>query len=249
MLKAAKYYTKLGYKVFPLVARDKIPAIPHGYKSVFDLKQEDILKYWVNNPLLNIGLPTGAVNDIFVFDVDGEDGKKSLFKLESEFGILPKTATSITSNGKHFLFKYAEGLRNRARVMPGIDIRADGGYIVVPPSIHPSGKQYRWLNSITTTPIAEAPQWLINRITYRDPIAVIERRLSGTFIRGTSPIHRGERNDRLYRMAFAAAMAGKNYQEILAEISQVNSNRCVEMLSQYELEALVGSAIKGATGT
>jgi hypothetical protein len=248
MIKAARYYMKLGYKIFPLVVRDKLPATKHGYKSIFELSDAEILSYWERNPDFNIGLPTGSVNGIFVFDIDGEDGKRSLYTLEKEYGILPRTATSLTSEGKHMLFKFQEGLRNRARVMPGLDIRADGGYIVVPPSIHPSGKKYRWLYSITTTSIAQAPEWLIKKITYRDPVLSLERKLNGSYHPGTGPILKGERNDRLYRMAFAAAMAGKDYQEVLAEIVEANNQRCTEMLTLREVETLVGSAFKGARG-
>lgn len=249
MLSAAKYYMKLGYKVFPLLPREKVPATKHGYKCIFELSQEEILDFWVRTPDCNIGMPTGAVNGIFVFDIDGEDGKKSLFKLESEYGVLPKTATSFTDKGKHMIFKFHEGLRNRARLFPGIDIRADGGYIVVPPSVHPSGKKYRWANSITTTDIAGAPEWLIKRALYQDPVVNLERRLSDRkTYKGKSPILQGERNDRLYRMAFAAAMAGKSYNEIMAEISEANTERCTEMLNNTEIDLLVRSALKGATG-
>lgn len=248
MEKEARYYMRLGYKVFPLAPREKVPAIQHGYKSVFEISQEEMMKFWKKNPEFNIGMPTGSVNDIFVFDIDGEDGKQSLFKLEREYGVLPRTATSFTDKGKHMLFKFVEGLRNRARVVPGIDIRADGGYIVVPPSVHPSGKKYRWANSITTTPIADAPEWLIRKIRYNDPVATLERKLNRHTYRGTSPILKGERNDRLYRIAFAAAMAGKSYAEILDEISIINSERCSEMLTRHELETLVGSAVRGAGG-
>ncbi len=63
--------------------------------------------------------------------------------------------------GKHYLFKWEREIRNSASVIgPGIDVRGDGGYIVVSPSIHPNGHRYELDISPTEIQLATAPEWL-----------------------------------------------------------------------------------------
>jgi hypothetical protein len=87
-----------------------------------------------------------SVFPIFVLDVDGLDAAASLRKLEDRYGTLPETVASITPRGSHLFFKSENGaVRNSAgAIAPGLDIRGDGGYVVLPPSIHPSGRPYVW---------------------------------------------------------------------------------------------------------
>src|SRR4030095_253716 len=68
----------------------------------------------------------------------------------------------ITGAGRHIWFRMPDTeLRNSAsKIAPGIDIRADGGYVLAPPSVHPSGRRYAWSVDSAST-IAEAPAWLV----------------------------------------------------------------------------------------
>ena len=90
----------------------------------------------------------------------------SLRKLEKQHGALPETVESITPRGRHLFFKCENGaVRNSAGgPAPGLDIRGDGGYVVLPPSIHPSGRAYVW-SVDSTDHFAEAPAWLSNLIS------------------------------------------------------------------------------------
>jgi putative DNA primase/helicase len=109
---------------------------------------EKTIRTWYGQmPTANVGIATGTRSGLLVIDVDvDKGGKSSLSKLERDAGNLPATLTSRTGGGGyHFLYECpGRGCRNRAGVLPGIDVRGDGGYIVAPPSTHRSGRSYAW---------------------------------------------------------------------------------------------------------
>lgn len=168
MIKWAKTYAAQGWHVFPLAERSKLPACQHGFKdATTDAAQIDAL--WNGRDNLNIGIATGALSGFFVLDIDGERGAASLAELEAKHGKLPDTLTSTTGKGRHYLFQYVPGIKSSAsKIAPGIDTRSDGGYIVAPPSIHPNGAEYQFVNPLED--IAAAPQWLIDLLTAAAPV-------------------------------------------------------------------------------
>ena len=157
-----------GLFIFPLLARDKRPATGHGLKDA--TRDPALIRgWWAENPEFNIGVATGAASRIFVVDVD--DAEAELRKLETANGTLPATVESITAKGRHLFFRWPKfKIRNSVgKLAPGIDIRGEGGYVVGPPSIHPSGRRYHWsVDSAKRT--AEAPDWLLAKLA-RDLVA------------------------------------------------------------------------------
>ena len=132
------YATALGWPVFPCAPGEKRPATAHGFKNA-TTNAEQINKWWKVNPMYNIGLPTGSEFD--VIDVDGPEGLLAFgpFLDSDQFNIL---ALALTPRGRHYLVPPA-GERNKTNLLPQVDYRGEGGYIVAPPSITPSGT-YRW---------------------------------------------------------------------------------------------------------
>jgi hypothetical protein len=164
-LAAALALASIGIHVFPCKARAKEPATPHGFKDA-TVDPEQIARWWHAEPSLNVAAATGQLSGIFVVDVDGPAAEVELRKLESEHGDLPETATVFTARGAHRWFEYPDAtcIRNSAgKLAPGVDVRATGGFVLVPPSIHPSGTRYRWAESGTT--IAAAPSWLTGKVS------------------------------------------------------------------------------------
>ena len=99
---------------------------------------------------------------------DGEEGEETLRQLEAAHGALPQTVEAITGKGRHVYFRWPSGteIRNsqlRADV-PGLDWRANGGFVLSPPSIHPSGRVYAW-SVDSSSEFADAPPWLIEIVT------------------------------------------------------------------------------------
>jgi Bifunctional DNA primase/polymerase, N-terminal/Primase C terminal 1 (PriCT-1) len=167
MLRTALTLAKKGQAVFPGRERDKRPATANGVKDA--TKDAEIIKaWWQQDPEFNIGMATGAVSGIFAIDIDGVDAELEIRRLEVRHGELPSTVEVVTGNGRHLYFKMPDvPVRNSAgKIAPGVDVRGDAGYVLVPPSTHPSGKRYAW-SVDSAGVIAEAPDWLLARVTER----------------------------------------------------------------------------------
>jgi hypothetical protein len=167
MIRAAITLASRGMHVFPCVPRGKTPACEHGCKDA--TADPDIIRsWWRFEPQYNVAIATGAASDIFAIDIDNIDAEGVLSRLEAEHGALPPTVAVITGKGRHLYFRWPGMLvRNSAsKVAPGIEVRGDGGYILAPPSIHPSGRAYAW-SVDSASSFAEAPEWLLARITER----------------------------------------------------------------------------------
>jgi hypothetical protein len=150
-----------GFYIFPCRPRDKRPATANGPKDAIT-DPEIIRAWWRQHPDNNIAIATGPASGIFVVDVDGLDAEATLRRFEAEYGALPATVEVITARGRHVYFKWPqESVRNSAgKIGPHIDVRGDGGYVLSPPSIHPSGRRYSW-SVDSASQIAEAPGWLL----------------------------------------------------------------------------------------
>lgn len=141
MRTAARWYVEcLRWPVFPCRVGDKKPATKHGFKeATLDLGQVD--EWWGHGSQAPIGTPAGLMFD--VIDVDFYNGG-GYYELKAQ-GLPPVLARSVTGGGGlHLLVAPDTRMRNTSNLWPGIDIRAAGGYIVLPPSRHPSGQRYRW---------------------------------------------------------------------------------------------------------
>ncbi len=149
--------------MFPCRPGEKRPATEHGLQ---DAKTDaaSIIAYWSKRPDANIGVATGAVSGIFVLDVDedeGVDGMGELFKLEDQYDELPTTLSVKTPRGGSHLYFQHPGwaIRNTAGFpAPGLDIRGDGGYVLIPSSQGPAGGYV----VDEPAPIAIAPAWLLD---------------------------------------------------------------------------------------
>jgi len=253
--RAAFRYAEMGWAVFPLGRRAKVPAIPTAHREDDPLRGQCtgqcgleghglydattdftiIERWWTAWPDANIGLRTGLSFD--VLDVDGPDGERSLQEAWDggpglaeidEYG-----PVALTGKGFHvYLAPTGEG--NRTRILPGLDWRGRGGYVVAPPSIHPDGPIYQWA-AHPTRPLVVTPAWLLKKV--RPPAPVVPPPMppssGGTQNRGrystraleaetagvlTAAI--GERNDRLNRAAYnlGQLVAGGDLQaDIVAE--------------------------------
>jgi putative DNA primase/helicase len=172
--KAQVYARKKGWKVFPLREREKMPATANGFKdATSDL--EEIARLWGEREY-NVGLATGEGSGVWVFDVDGDapkggglTGPEALALLEERHGALPPTLMVKTGNGAHYYYRMPVGrdLRNRARITidgqrTGLDVRADGGYVVLPPSVHPNGQAYAFVKGCNE--VSDAPDWLLDAL-------------------------------------------------------------------------------------
>jgi hypothetical protein len=145
LVTAAHWYVEvLGWPVFPLTPQAKTPhgrLAPHGFKDA-STELAVVTAWWQHEPTANIGTPTGLLFD--VIDIDGPAGYQSYVGLRDSGGLPQVLARSMTGVGQHLLIPATPEFGNAQAVWPGVDIRGTGGYIVLPPSLHPCGRRYRW---------------------------------------------------------------------------------------------------------
>jgi hypothetical protein len=141
MLSDALTYLRLGYSVIPISAKGKTPLIKWSEYQNRKASREEVQEWHRQWPDMNIGVVTGTISNLVVVDADGDAGLATLERLKLESSLC-----GLTGNGKHLWLRYPGFLvENSVKKYPGIDIRADGGYVVAPPSVHENGKRYRFL--------------------------------------------------------------------------------------------------------
>lgn len=164
LLRAALDYAAHGWPIFALQPRDKKPLTTNGFKAA-TTDAAIIRAWWAKTPDANIGLDVGRAG-LVVIDLDkrgDRDGFAEWDELVQRHQLQATTYTSLTGGGgKHLLFQApaeVEIHNSAGKLASGIDVRANGGYIVLPPSIHPSGKAYEWADPFAS--IEPLPKVLI----------------------------------------------------------------------------------------
>lgn len=127
----------------------KHPVRPGWQRAPFDFDALDraLMERWRFNVGLRMGPQPGGFT-LIAIDVDGP--LTLLEPIEREHGTkFPPTLTAKTARGFHLLYKVPVDVevRNRVRLAPGVDVRATGGQIVAPPSLHVSGHNYEWIDA------------------------------------------------------------------------------------------------------
>jgi putative DNA primase/helicase len=161
-LEYALEYIKRGWYVFPIwepkgevcscpkhrvcQSPAKHPKTPAGHNGAA-INESMVIDWWKRWPNANIGIVTGVRSKLVVIDVDpGKGGEDSISELIGKYGPFPDTVTVLTGGGGYHLYLKHPGIHIPCKNgwMPGIDIKADGGYVVAPPSLHISGGRYEW---------------------------------------------------------------------------------------------------------
>lgn len=189
MLRSALWYAKIGLHVFPLYEPSapgvcscskgpacgnvgKHPRTPKGLLNA-TTDPEQITEWWRRWPRANVAIATGP-SGLVVVDIDPRNGgDENLAELESRYGELPETPTAITGScGQHYLFKRppTETHLKSMTIRLGVDVKADGGYIVAAPSLHTSGQTYAWDAGRRLEDVAPAllPEWITRMISVED---------------------------------------------------------------------------------
>jgi bifunctional DNA primase/polymerase-like protein/primase-like protein len=165
---AALAYLARGWSVIPIEPRGKRPLVQwtaYQQRRATSAEVDGWFRRWPN---ANLGIVTGAVSGIVVLDVDRRHGGAlSLAQLDIEIGPVPMTVEAATGGrGRHLYFRHpGSKVANRVGLRPGIDLRGDGGCVVAPPSVHPSGRRYTWVlgHSPAEIEIALLPAWLLSQ--------------------------------------------------------------------------------------
>lgn len=162
-LAAALEYAERGWHVLPCKPRGKDPLtelVPH---AVLDSTTDpEVIGHWFQVcPSANLAVRCGSVSGLVVLDVDPRHGgTESLSRLIAENGALPDTVTCQTGGGGvHFYFRHP-GTPLETWKDSGLELRIENVYVVAPPSVHPSGLDYRWSLDPASNTLAELPEYL-----------------------------------------------------------------------------------------
>ncbi len=239
MIHSALALAARGFHIFPCRPRDKRPATANGLKDA--TTDPDIIRaWWQQQPDNNIAIATGPASGVFVVDVDGLDAEATLRRLEAEHGVLPPTVEVITARGRHIYFRWPqEPVRNSAgKIGPHIDVRGHGGYVLSPPSIHPSGRRYSW-SVDSANYIADAPGWLLAK---QNGVAVtVSTAPSSEWRSLIAGVDEGVRNCSLARLAGHLLRHRVDAFVTLGLLQAWNATNCKPPLPAAEVEQIVNS--------
>ena len=232
-------------------ARGKHPITVHGFKDA-SVEVRQILAWWRRWPHANLAVVTGLSSGVIVIDVDPRHGGDDmLHDLEQQHGPLPDTVTALTGGGGiHYFFSHpGPGWRIRndshgQRLGPGLDIRGDGGYVILPPSQHASGQVYAWdvCAGPQDVPVAALPAWLFERLADRDEDPINRPEWADQLGAGElePPILEGQRNSTLTSCAGSMRRRGMTRAAIEAALLEEN-RRCQPPLSKEEVSRIAQS--------
>lgn len=243
-LDAALAYAKHGWYVFP--CQLKVPLTPHGFKDA-STDPAIIATWWQKFPDAGVAIRTG--NGLGVLDVDprngGEDGLETLLSGH----LLPDVPLALTGGGgAHRYFAIPLNTPCRTAIAPGVDWKADGGYVVAPPSPHASGHAYAWEASSSpfNLPLAQIPDWLLKvvaGVNAGTPCPTPEKPLA---LAPPLPATIREGARRTWLLSFAGTLRrrGASIQTILASLHIENRQRMQPPLNEIEIADLAGDAVR-----
>ena len=247
LLTAALRYAEMGYPVFPCAPGGKAPLTEHGFHDA-TVDPEQIERWWAQHPSANIGIPTAG---LVVIDIDGDGNRWPGDDPDRLLELAAGPMALTPRGGSHRLFRQPQGKNWRCtegRLAAKVDTRADGGYIVAPPSVVAGGKAYRWAPGLELDDppdrLPEPPPWLAQEL---DRLAAPLANGTPTFAHvaagppEANAIPEGQRNATLARLGGNMRRVGMSQAEIAAALLQTNKDRCSPPLSPREVERIAAS--------
>ena len=233
-----------GWSVVPVRAREKAPLVRWDDFQRRPATPVEVRAWFQRWPDAGLAVVTGLVSGLAVVDVDPRHGgAESLAALEREHGALPATCEVATGGGgRHLYFRLPETpLGNRVSLAPGIDLRARGGLAIAPPSMHASGRRYRWRpgRSPDETAPAPMPTWVVELARTDRPRRGHPLEFWRDLVRGG--VTEGERNARLTSLAGHLLWHGVDPEVALELLLCWNRERCRPPLEDAEVARTVAS--------
>jgi hypothetical protein len=232
LLDAALAYAAHGWPVFPC-GENKRPLVKHGLKDA-STEPMVIRAWWERWPSANPAIRTGAVSGVVAIDADlhKPGAAEALAALR-----LPPTRINRTPRGGHHYLYQHPGVRvpnSAGKLGTGIDVRGDGGYVLMPPGRVNGAAYARVVES--GEEVQPLPEHLIAALVEHER----PRKVSGGSDGAKWP--EGERNDRMFRLASSLRAKGLGEVAILAALRAENAERCDPPLGDDELAHIAGSA-------
>ena len=250
---AALNYAKIGLAVFPLIPRDKKPLTENGFKNA-TTDPGKIEDWWTIHPDANIGIATGQMsNGVCAIDMDvdtdeGKDGYHAFTRwCDENYLMLPDSWLSITGRGGYHLFyRSTFPVPSKIGWLEDVDIRADGAYIVAPPSVHPNGTRYEWEQApdeyeIITTDDIDV-EYVFNSVIANNKMDKSEP------LKVPDVIPKGHRDEFMFKLACKYQSMGMSDEVMLIALKKENELRCKPPLTEKEIIKKVEQAQKYKKG-
>jgi hypothetical protein len=220
---SANDYRRRGWSAIRV--KGKIPAEPWAEYQQRRMTLEEIEE----RPWPGVGVVTGGISGIVVLDADSPEAVEELKRRGH-----PPTPTTKTARGLHLYFRHPGGeLPTRIGLGSGLDLKGDGGYVVAPPSKHPSGSVYEWIISPDEEELAPLPRWAIDEIRARGRRATAE-------VLGQE-IPNGSRNKTITSIAGSLRRRGLGETAIYAALLGINAEVCRPPLPDHEVQKIAAS--------
>lgn len=246
LLESALKYQSIGFPIIPIKQTDKKPFIKWEEYQKRVSTVDEINSWWTKWPHAMIGIVTGKISNLFVADLDKY---KKDFSEELALKYFPDsliTPTSISpQGGEHLYFSFPDNFKNGGRSDGNIaiDFRAEGNYIIAPPSYNGIGKSYEWVHSIFDTPLQKVPDtyiaYIINSTLYRG----VTKNNTDISQSVTINLNSGGRDQSLFHIANLLAKGGADREEILIVLNLL-AKQCNPPFPENEIVIKCDSALE-----
>lgn len=243
--------------IIPLFDYSKIPNIKWKDEDNWITKKEDDLNRYSNKNITGFSLICGEPSGIMVVDIDVNhsevDGQKSFDELiedlpgEDKREILNTYTVNTPNGGKHLYFEYEKGLKSLANYVPGVDIRTDGGLIVLQGSkvkVKEEIREYKVLNDIN---INKMPKTLFDKFISIITPKPKKNEVAANMKNDTkiSNYKEGSRNQELFKevIGIISKSSIRDINTISSIAKGLNLLKCKPPLENSEVETIIGSIV------
>lgn len=245
LAEAASRYGGRGVPIFPVKPRLKEPLVKGGFHAA--TTDEGILAgWWDRVPDANIGTSPGATSKV-VIDIDPRNGgDESFAQLEQLYGKIETAEVHTGGGGTHYWLQLPEGVTIRSRSnafgpdFPGVDVKSTGGYVVLPPSVHPCGAPYQW--DAGNRAFADMPTSWLDALVAADDGGKSPAPQLGE----AEEIPAGKRDSTLASLAGTMRRRGFSYDAIFAALVAENAQRCRPPMPDGDLQRIATSVSRYA---
>jgi len=244
-IEAALEYTKKGFPVIPIAADSKKPLVAWKEYQKRKPTENEVKSFCKRYPNADIGIVTGKRHNLFVLDCDSQEAYESLQALLPDSLTLPVVKTP---RGYHLYFSYPKNidLTVGVDIMPGVDYRGDGGYVIAPPS---KKGAYKWIVDLNTERPALPPAIInnfINSNVYMKCASQSEKKevtQVTQVTKVTNLFKEGRRDNDLFHTINCLIRGGCD-PEFASQVGEILAKNSTPPFPESEIKAKIQSAIK-----
>jgi len=232
------------FSIIP-VGKDKKPLVKWEEFQNRQPTEEEVKTWWTKHPAANIGIVTGAVSNLAVIDIDTDEGKEAIQEYIPDNIITPTVETP--RGGQHLYFQCPDSkLNNNSRLIPGCDLRANGGFVVAPPSVNGKGNAYSWIVGLENA-VAVLPDKYLHCIS-----SILSFSSSSSYRNVTKDVTQchalfnlGTRDNDLFHVANQLTKSNTSI-EVMSEVLEILARNCNPPFPEKEIKIKIESALKRA---